>query len=186
MTASKETCSPENSDGRQVTRRDFFYVSASAVGVFGAAALTYTLFNKVKAPSDSEVFSHIDVDVSHLKPGDSMTILWQGSPVFIRHRTREEISAAQHVDCSELLDPEEDALRVQKPEWLVVVGVCTHLGCIPQGQKPGEKKGEFGGWFCSCHGSSFDSSGRVRSGPASKNLKIPPYQFVKDHVIRIG
>jgi len=110
----------------------------------------------------------------------------RGKPVFVRHRTAAEIKAAEAVPMDQLIDPEADKARVKKPEWLIMVGVCTHLGCIPLGQRPNDPHGEFGGWFCPCHGSHYDTSGRIRKGPAPKNLEVPPYQFVSDTFIRIG
>jgi len=118
--------------------------------------------------------------------GQAITVLWQGKPVFIRHRTKEEIAIAQEVSLKMLPDPEADNKRIIKPEWLVVVGVCTHLGCVPLGQKTTEPKGDYKGWFCPCHGSHYDTSGRIRKGPAPKNLIVPPYTFLNDHLIKIG
>jgi ubiquinol-cytochrome c reductase iron-sulfur subunit len=114
------------------------------------------------------------------------TVSWRGQPVFVRHRTDQEIAEAANVDLATLIDPQSDAERVQRPAWLVVVGVCTHLGCIPLGQKPGDPQGQWGGYLCPCHGSQYDSSGRVRKGPAPKNLAVPPYAFLDDTRIRIG
>lgn len=110
---------------------------------------------------------------------------WRGKPVFIRRRTEEEITQAKNDD-GQTPDPEMDKDRVQKEEWLVVVGVCTHLGCIPLGQRASSNKGEYGGWFCPCHGSHYDTSGRIRKGPAPKNLEVPQYQFVNDTTLKIG
>jgi len=106
--------------------------------------------------------------------------------VFIDHRTPEEIKSAQDVDVSTLRDPQKDSDRAKTPEWLVMVGVCTHLGCIPLGQKPGDDRGQYGGWFCPCHGSVYDTSGRIRQGPAPLNLAVPPYDFTSDSAIKIG
>ena len=108
-------------------------------------------------------------------------MLWRGKPVFIRRRTQEEISKAQNVNLSELIDPQKDEDRVKKSEWLIMTGVCTHLGCVPLGEK-----GDFGGWFCPCHGSHYDTSGRIRKGPAPTNLEIPKYEFVDNNTIKIG
>ena len=105
---------------------------------------------------------------------------------FIDHRTEEQIEAAREVNLDELRDPQPDDARVQKPEWLIMVGVCTHLGCIPKGQAPGDSRGDYGGWFCPCHGSHYDTSGRIRKGPAPKNLAVPEYTFVEDTLVRIG
>lgn len=113
--------------------------------------------------------------------------MWQGKPVFIRHRTKKEIEFARSQDQISLVDPEKDEIRVKSdPKWLVVIGVCTHLGCVPLGQKPTDPRGDFNGWFCPCHGSHYDTSGRIRKGPAPKNLPVPPYAFLKDTIIRIG
>jgi ubiquinol-cytochrome c reductase iron-sulfur subunit len=113
-------------------------------------------------------------------------VKWRGKPVFIRHRTEEEIQAARSVALDELRDPEADEARAQRPEWLIMVGVCTHLGCIPLGQKPSDPHGDYGGWFCPCHGSHYDTSGRIRKGPAPQNLVVPDYVFAGDAVVRIG
>jgi ubiquinol-cytochrome c reductase iron-sulfur subunit len=113
-------------------------------------------------------------------------VVWRGKPVFIRHRGAEEIKLAVADDKAALPDPATDESRVKKAQWLIMIGVCTHLGCIPLGQKQGEPKGEYGGWFCPCHGSHYDTSGRIRKGPAPTNLPIPPYTFLDDTHIRIG
>ena len=112
--------------------------------------------------------------------------MWRGKPIFIRHRTSEEIRTANNASVNELKHMASDESRVKNPKWLVVVGVCTHLGCVPLGQKVGDNKGEFGGWFCPCHGSHYDTSGRIRKGPAPLNLEVPPYDFVSDDIIKIG
>jgi ubiquinol-cytochrome c reductase iron-sulfur subunit len=122
-----------------------------------------------------------EVDVSALKPGNTITVLWRGKPVFIRRRTKLDIESARKVNLNELKHPEKDEDRVKKDEWLVMIGICTHLGCVPLGDK-----GEYGGWFCPCHGSHYDTSGRIRKGPAPTNLEIPKYEFVGTNVIRIG
>ena len=116
----------------------------------------------------------------------SITVKWRGKPVFIRHRTEDEIARASATDMSDLRDPEIDQARAEKPDYLVLVGVCTHLGCVPLGQKTGEVRGDYDGWFCPCHGSHYDTSGRIRKGPAPTNLEVPPYTFLSDSVIRIG
>ena len=115
-----------------------------------------------------------------------ITVTWRGKPVFVDHRTGEEIEQARAVPLDELRDPQPDAARVIEPQWLVVVGVCTHLGCVPLGQKPGDPRGDYGGWFCPCHGSHYDTSGRIRKGPAPRNLVVPEYAFTADDMIRIG
>ncbi len=128
----------------------------------------------------------IEVDLSPIVVGQSITVSWRGKPVFIRRRTPKEIEEAAKADLKELPDPQTDTARAAKPEWLIVVGVCTHLGCIPLGQKPTDSRGEYGGWFCPCHGSVYDTSGRIRRGPAPKNLPVPKYEFVSDGMVRIG
>ena len=127
-----------------------------------------------------------EVDISTIEEGQSITIKWRGKPVFIKKRTKQEIDAAKMVQASDLRDPQDDAERVQKEEWLVLVGVCTHLGCVPLGQKISDMKGEYDGWYCPCHGSHYDTSGRIRKGPAPKNLDVPPYSFLNDTTIKIG
>jgi ubiquinol-cytochrome c reductase iron-sulfur subunit len=128
-----------------------------------------------------KALASIEVDISAVETGQSITVTWRGKPVFIRRRTGDEIAEAQSVSALDLPDPEDDAARVSKDEWLVMVGICTHLGCVPLGQA-----GDFNGWFCPCHGSHYDTSGRIRKGPAPKNLEIPPYEFVGDTRIKIG
>ena len=118
--------------------------------------------------------------------GQAITVVWQGKPVFVRRRTAEEIASAQGVALDELSDPQPDSERVQKAEWLILVGVCTHLGCIPLGQRGADPRGDWGGWFCPCHGSHYDTSGRIRQGPAPKNLQVPPYVFLDETTIKIG
>lgn len=136
--------------------------------------------------ADVLALATVEVDLSKIPQGSAIKVMWRGKPVFIRHRTPEEIAEAQAVPLSELRDPEPDSARVKKPEWLIMVGVCTHLGCIPLGTAAGEPKGEYGGWFCPCHGSHYDTSGRIRKGPAPSNLPIPQYTFLSDTLVRIG
>jgi ubiquinol-cytochrome c reductase iron-sulfur subunit len=136
--------------------------------------------------ADTLALSTTEVDLSSVAVGQAITVMWRGKPVFVRHRTAAEIDAARKVDLAELRDPQADDKRVKKPEWLILVGICTHLGCIPMGQKPGDPKGEFGGWFCPCHGSVYDTSGRIRKGPAPLNLAVPTYTFLTDTSVRIG
>ncbi len=135
---------------------------------------------------DILALSTTEVDLAPVQLGQRLTVKWRGKPVFVDHRTEQEIKTAQDVEVDSLRDPQADADRVKKAEWLVVVGVCTHLGCIPLGQKPTDPRGDYGGWFCPCHGSVYDTSGRIRQGPAPQNLAVPPYQFTSDTTIRIG
>jgi len=136
--------------------------------------------------ADVLALASTEVSLAPVQVGQAITITWRGRPVFIRRRTAEEIKKAQADDTANLVDPQPDKERVKKSEWLIMVGVCTHLGCIPLGQKPTDPKGEFGGWFCPCHGSHYDTSGRIRKGPAPKNLEIPPYAFLNDTTVKIG
>jgi ubiquinol-cytochrome c reductase iron-sulfur subunit len=136
--------------------------------------------------ADVLALSTTEVDLAPIEEGQSITVVWQGKPVFVRHRTALEIEDAENVPLKDMVDPQDDKERAQKPQWLVMVGVCTHLGCIPLGQKASEPKGEFGGWFCPCHGSHYDTSGRIRKGPAPKNLTVPKYSFVTESSILIG
>ena len=168
------------------TRRDFLLYAASGLGAVGAAAAVWPFIHSMNPAADTLALASTEVDISPVQEGQAITITWRGKPVFVRHRTADEIAQAQKVDVKELRDPQTDAQRVQKPEWLIMVGVCTHLGCIPLGQKPADPKGEFGGWFCPCHGSQYDTSGRIRKGPAPLNLLVPQYTFLTDTTVRIG
>jgi ubiquinol-cytochrome c reductase iron-sulfur subunit len=168
------------------SRRDFLVYAATAVGVAGTALAIWPLINSMNPAADTLALSSTEVDLSAVAVGQSITVTWRGKPVFIRHRTAAEIDSARKVDISELRDPQADDKRVQKPEWLILVGICTHLGCIPMGQKPSDPRGEYGGWFCPCHGSVYDTSGRIRKGPAPLNLAVPTYTFLTDTSVRIG
>jgi ubiquinol-cytochrome c reductase iron-sulfur subunit len=163
------------------TRRDFIVVAASAFGAVGAAAAVWPFIDQMNPSADVLALSSTEVDLTQIAEGQIVTILWRGKPVFVDHRTAAEIAAAQKDDTAEMRDPEKDADRVKKPEWLITIGICTHLGCVPLGHQ-----GEYGGWFCPCHGSVYDTSGRIRKGPAPRNLEIPPYAFLNDTRIRIG
>jgi ubiquinol-cytochrome c reductase iron-sulfur subunit len=159
---------------------------AITAGLVGTGIAIWPLINSMNPSAEVLALATTEVDLGPVQVGQRITVVWRGKPIFIDHRTPEEIARARADDHADLIDPESDSARVQRPEWLVVIGVCTHLGCIPKGQKPGDPKGDFGGWFCPCHGSEYDSSGRIRKGPAPKNLVVPPYEFVRDLVIRIG
>lgn len=180
------------------TRRDFIHILAGATTVVGAAGVVVPLVHQMNPDASVLALSTKEVDVSALEVGQAIKVMWQGKPVFIRRRTAEEISESEETPISSLKDPvarndnisgkvdAEDKNRVVKPEYIVVVGVCTHLGCVPLGTSQGEVRGDFGGWFCPCHGSHYDNSGRIRKGPAPENLPVPKYQFVTDAMIRIG
>ena len=168
------------------TRRDFLYLTTGAVGVIGTLVAVWPLVDSMNPSADVLALATTEVDLGPIAEGQSITVIWQGQPVFVRHRTPEEIEEARDVDMSALPDPESDEARAEKPEFLVMVGVCTHLGCIPKGQVAGDPKGEYGGWFCPCHGSHYDTSGRIRKGPAPENLPVPPYVYLDETTIRIG
>lgn len=167
-------------------RRDFIVVATNTMLAVGAVALAYPFVNQMNPAADTLALSSIEVDVSGIEEGQAITVKWRGKPVFIRHRTAKEIEAASQVNMDDLRDPQGDLERVEKPEILVIQGICTHLGCVPLGQKIGEVKGDYNGWFCPCHGSHYDTSGRIRKGPAPTNLEVPPYAFLSDNVIKIG
>jgi ubiquinol-cytochrome c reductase iron-sulfur subunit len=177
---------PHETTGDEGTRRDFLYLLTAATGAVGAAALVWPLIDNMNPAADVLALASTEVDLAGIEPGMRVTVKWRGKPVFIDHRTQEAIDEARAVDLGQLPDPQPDAERVLEPQWLVVVGVCTHLGCIPLGQRPGDPRGEFGGWFCPCHGSHYDKSGRVRKGPAPLNLAVPEYEFFEENKIRIG
>ncbi|WP_417310032.1 ubiquinol-cytochrome c reductase iron-sulfur subunit [Devosia sp.] len=164
-------------------RRDFLYIAAGAVGAVGVAGAVWPLINQMNPDASVLALSSIEFDVSSIDVGQSVTIKWRGMPVFVRHRTPEEITEAEDVPMSDLKDPEPDSARVKEghAEWLVMIANCTHLGCIPVGES-----GEFGGWLCPCHGSQFDTSGRIRKGPAPTNLVVPEYEFLSDTLVKIG
>ena len=168
------------------SRRDFLYLSSISIGSVGIATFIWPFLKSMNPAEDTLALGSIEVDLSDISIGQSKTIKWRGRPVFIRRRTQEEIVEANNVDIASLRDPMEDKDRVQQEEWLIMEGVCTHLGCVPLGQKMSDTKGEYNGWFCPCHGSHYDTSGRVRKGPAPDNLPIPPYKFISDTKIIIG
>ena len=168
------------------TRRDFLYLTAGAFGAVGAASFAWPLVDTLNPAADTLALASVDVDLAPIAEGQAITVVWRGKPVFIRHRTAAEIEEARSADMGDLRDKQSDEERVQKPEWLVMIGICTHLGCIPLGQKSTDTKGDFGGWFCPCHGSHYDTAGRIRKGPAPKNLAVPDYTFASDTMIKIG
>jgi ubiquinol-cytochrome c reductase iron-sulfur subunit len=165
-------------------RRDFLILSAQAMGAVGAGALMWPIIDSMNPSADVLALASTEVDLTPIAEGQEIKVMWRGKPVFIRHRTAAEIEEANAVNIAELRDPETDAARVKKgkEQWLVMVGVCTHLGCIPLGNGQGDYKG----WFCPCHGSHYDSAGRIRKGPAPINLVVPPYEFMSDTKVKIG
>ena len=167
----------------QSNRRDFLYVAAGAVGAVGVAGAVWPLINQLNPDSSVLALASIEFDISGIEEGQSVTIKWRGLPVFVRHRTGAEIEEAKAVPLSDLKDPETDEQRTKEghEQWLIMIANCTHLGCIPVGES-----GDFDGWFCPCHGSHYDSAGRIRKGPAPKNLVLPPYEFVSDTLVQIG
>ena len=167
-------------------RRDFLMLTAGAMGAVATASAVWPLVSSLSPAADTLALASIQVNIGAIPVGGAITATWRGKPVFIRHRTPEEIAESKAVDIATLRDPQTDADRAKKPEWLVLVGVCTHLGCVPQGQKVSEVKGDYNGWFCPCHGTHYDTAGRVRKGPAPKNLEVPAYQFVTDTTLKIG
>ena len=169
------------SDQKKVNRRDFIYTASTVVGIVGVGAAAWPLIDQMNPDASVKALATTEVDVSLVKPGQSITVLWRGKPVFIKRRTENEITEAKEVSLNELKHPEKDEDRASNPEWLVMVGVCTHLGCVPLADK-----GDYNGWFCPCHGSHYDTSGRIRKGPAPTNLEIPKYEFVNSNIIKIG
>jgi ubiquinol-cytochrome c reductase iron-sulfur subunit len=166
------------------TRRDFLYIATGTVGAVGAAAVAWPLISQMN-PDASTIAAGapIEVDLAPVAEGQVIKVFWRSKPIFISHRSKKEIEEAQKVDPKTLPDPQPDSARIKqgKEQWLILVGICTHLGCIPLAHQ-----GEYDGFFCPCHGSQYDTSGRIRRGPAPNNLAVPPYEFVSDTKIRIG
>jgi len=170
------------------TRRDFIYLAGAAMGGVGAATALWPFIHSLNPAADTLALATIEVDLAPIQAGQAIKAMWRGKPVFIRNRTPEEIESARKVPVADLIDPQADQERVKsgKDNWLILVGVCTHLGCIPLGTSTGEARGDYGGWFCPCHGSHYDTSGRIRKGPAPKNLNVPEYAFLTDTRVKIG
>ncbi len=170
-------------DPNKSTRRDFMTLTASGLTAVGAACVAFPLIDTLNPSADVLAMSAIEVDIAAVEPGQTMTVKWRGKPVFITNRTQEEIKKVDLTPMSALRDPQLDSARVKKghEKWLITIGICTHLGCVPI-----SNKGDYEGWFCPCHGSHYDKSGRVRKGPAPLNLAIPPYEFITDTKIKIG
>jgi ubiquinol-cytochrome c reductase iron-sulfur subunit len=182
------------------SRRDFIVIAAQAFAGVGAALALWPFIHQMNPDASTQAAASLEVDLSPIKEGQAITVLWRGKPVFVRSRTKEEIAKAVDVKLSDLVDPSarNDDLPEKAPatdpnrtkkgheNWIILVGICTHLGCIPKGQSIGDARGDFGGWFCPCHGSHYDTAGRIRKGPAPRNLEVPPYDFVSDTKIKIG
>lgn len=155
--------------------------SMGLLSTVGAKSTVETFLSSLSASADVLAMAKVEVKLGAIPEGKNVIVKWQGKPVFIRHRTQDEIDEANQVEVANLRDPQTDADRVKKPEWLVMLGICTHLGCVPIGEA-----GDFGGWFCPCHGSHYDISGRIRRGPAPLNLEIPAYDFTDDETLMVG
>jgi ubiquinol-cytochrome c reductase iron-sulfur subunit len=173
----------DDDDGKKPTRRDFLFVATGAVGAVAVAGAVWPLINQMNPDASVTAMASIEYDLTPIEVGQTVTIKWRGLPVFVRHRTQKEIDEARAVPLSDLKDPATDEQRT-KPgheQWLIMIANCTHLGCIPTGQA-----GEFDGWFCPCHGSEYDTAGRIRKGPAPLNLVLPDYKFITDTLVQIG
>ncbi len=177
-----------NQADEDVTRRDFLTLAGPAFLAVGGAMTLWPFIDQMNPDAGALALASIEVDLAPIGEGQSITVMWRGKPVFIRNRTAAEVEEAKNVSLENLPDPATDEARTKTghENWLVNVGICTHLGCIPKGQGLGDTKGEYNGWFCPCHGSHYDTSGRIRKGPAPRNLEVPPYQFLSDTKIKIG
>jgi ubiquinol-cytochrome c reductase iron-sulfur subunit len=180
------------------TRRDFIYVASGAVAAVGAAAAAWPFIDQMNPTTAALAMGTTEIDLSAIQPGQQIVYKFRGQPLFVRRRTPAEIAAAKAVDVSSLPDPmarnlnlpdsaqATDADRATKPEWLILVGVCTHLGCTPTVSTPQMPEGDYGGWLCHCHGSMYDTAGRIRKGPAPQNLLVPQYTFLSDTRVKVG
>ena len=184
--ATTAQSSAHGAAGAGAKRRDFLYLATAAMGAIGTAVAAWPFIQTMNPAADVLALSSVEVDLAPVAVGQRITVKWRSQPVFIAHRTEKEIKEAQAVNLDELRDPQADSARVKKPEWLIMVGICTHLGCVPLGQAPTDPRGNWAGWFCPCHGSQYDTSGRIRMGPAPANLVVPDYTFTNDHTVRIG
>jgi ubiquinol-cytochrome c reductase iron-sulfur subunit len=174
--------------GDGVRRRDFINIAAVSAAGVGTLATLVPLISQMAPSADVLAESSVEIDISQIKPGQAIKTMFRKQPVFIRNLTPAEIAAADKVDVGSLRDPQslEERTKEGKTNWLITMGVCTHLGCVPLGAGEGEVKGEFGGYFCPCHGSAYDTAARIRKGPAPKNLEVPEYAFNSDTVVKIG
>jgi ubiquinol-cytochrome c reductase iron-sulfur subunit len=170
------------------TKRDLLELVAGAGAAMLAGGMAIALIGSMNPAADVLAVSAVEIDLTPIAVGSGITVMWQGKPIFIRHRTPKEITDAKDVNLGDLRDPQTDQSRVKAghDQWIILIGICTHLGCIPLGNKPTDMRGEWGGWFCPCHGSQYDTSGRIRKGPAPLDLFVPPYAFESDTKIKIG
>ncbi|NQX79028.1 MAG: ubiquinol-cytochrome c reductase iron-sulfur subunit [Hyphomicrobiaceae bacterium] len=175
-------------DNEDLTRRDFMTLAGPAFFAVGGVMALWPFIDQMNPDAGALALASIEVDLAPIAKGQAITVMWRGKPVFIRNRTLAEIEEAKNVSLEDLPDPAPDEERTKKghENWLVNVGICTHLGCIPKGQSLSDTKGDYNGWFCPCHGSHYDTSGRIRKGPAPRNMDVPPYQFISDTKIKIG
>ena len=171
-----------------VRRRDFIHIATVSFAGVGAAAVVFPLVTQMAPSEDVLALSSTEIDIAAIQPGQAIKTSWRKQPVFVRNLTPEEIAAAKATAASDLRDVQtiEERTKPGKENWLITLGVCTHLGCVPLGAAEGESKGDFGGYFCPCHGSHYDTAGRIRKGPAPTNLVVPPYEFTSDTVVMIG
>lgn len=188
MATLETTETPGEGAGDGVRRRDFINLAAVSFAGVGAATVLLPLINQMNPSADVLALASIEVDISAIKEGQAIKTIFRKQPLFVRHLTGAEIAAADKVDPSSLRDPQTLEQRTVdgKKQWLITMGVCTHLGCVPLGAGEGEIRGEFGGYFCPCHGSSYDTAARIRKGPAPKNLEVPKYAFKSDTVVQVG
>jgi len=176
----------EEKTNTSLVRRDFIHVASGALGATGVVFATWPFIDSMNPAADVLALANVEVDLTSISIGERVTVKWQGKPIFIARRSEAEIAQARLDNTASMADRELDETRAKSPEWLVAIGICTHLGCVPVGQKAGDDRGQWNGWFCPCHGSHYDVSGRIRKGPAPRNLDIPPYSFPKPQVLRIG
>ncbi len=188
MAENADTAALDGTPAEGVRRRDFINIAAVSAAGVGGIAIVYPLVSQMSASADVLAESSTEVDISAIAPGQAIKAVFRKQPVFIRNLTPAEIEAANKVDVSSLRDPQTLAERTKEghENWLITMGVCTHLGCVPMGAAEGEVRGEFGGYFCPCHGSHYDTAARIRKGPAPKNLMVPTYEFTSDTVVKIG
>jgi ubiquinol-cytochrome c reductase iron-sulfur subunit len=187
-------------EAEEPDRRDFLVLAGNAFVAVGAAATLWPFVAQMNPDASTQALASVEIDLAPVKEGQAITAMWRGKPIFIRNRTKEEIASAVAVPTDTLPDPsarndllpetdpalDTNRTKAGKENWLILIGICTHLGCIPKGQSLGDSRGDYGGWFCPCHGSHYDTAGRIRKGPAPRNLEVPPYEFVSDTKIKIG